>query len=277
MARTGRIEAEGSFFVECDTNIPSGESLIRQIVRGKRWFQENMGADTRVGWLPDTFGFSAALPQILSGCGVKYFATQKLLRQDPECQLFPYQDFWWEGLDGTRVLSHMFFNYGGDLAPHTLHRRWFQDRVQQRDIGGMLCPFGYGDGGGGATRAVLEQQRRANDLEGVPRTRYTRLLSFFETMPEPKKPLGRRAVSRLAPRRLHRAARNQAAGAATGICTERFGKSAGIAPLEGQNSGSSAAAAGVGRASHVAVPRCDRRRWDRACASGCKRGAAGKR
>jgi len=186
LVQTGQLEAEGAFYVECDTNIPSGESLIRQIVRGRRWFRENMNADTRVGWLPDTFGFSAALPQILQGCGVTYFATQKLLRQDPECQPFPYQNFWWDGLDGTRVLAHMFFNYGSELDPQSLHRRWYQDRVQQRDIEGMLCPFGYGDGGGGATRTVLEQQRRANDLEGVPRTRYTRLREFFETMPAPK-------------------------------------------------------------------------------------------
>ncbi|HPF87246.1 MAG TPA: alpha-mannosidase, partial [Candidatus Limiplasma sp.] len=186
MTGTGQIEAEGAFYVECDTNIPSGESLIRQITRGKQWFKENLDADTCVGWLPDTFGFSAALPQIMKGCGINYFATQKLLRQDPECQPFPYQNFWWEGLDGTRVLAHMFFNYSGTPDPQSLYRRWYQDRVQQRDIEGMLFPFGYGDGGGGATRTVLEQQRRTTDLEGVPRTQYTRLRTFFETMPSPK-------------------------------------------------------------------------------------------
>ena len=85
----GKFYPEGALWVESDTNIPSGESLIRQFVRGKRWFRENLGVDSKMAWMPDTFGFSAALPQIMKKCQVPYFATQKLVRQDPEAEPFP--------------------------------------------------------------------------------------------------------------------------------------------------------------------------------------------
>lgn len=180
----GRMLPDGAFYVECDCNLPSGESLIRQLTLGREWFRRECGVDSTVAWQPDTFGFSAALPQILRGCGVRYFATQKLLRQDPECQPFPYQNFLWEGLDGSTVLSHMFFRSNCYPCPSELHRRWERDRVQKRDISGMLFPFGHGDGGGGATRDMLEAVRRLEDLEGVPRTRYASLRSFFEGLGE---------------------------------------------------------------------------------------------
>lgn len=180
----GQILPEGAFYVECDTNLPSGESLTRQLVRGKRWYQQELGINPLVAWQPDTFGFTAALPQILRGCGVPYFATQKLLRQDPECQPFPYQDFIWEGIDGSAVLAYSFFKNNAPIDPENLAVRWEQNRTQQTDIEGMLYPFGYGDGGGGATRDMVELARRLPDLEGVPRTRYEGLRSFFERLEE---------------------------------------------------------------------------------------------
>ena len=183
--KRGQMLPEGAFDVECDCNMPCGESLIRQITRGKRWFKDELGVEVRVAWQPDTFGFSAALPQILKGCGVDYFATQKLLRQDPECQPFPYQNFLWEGMDGTTVKAHMFFKENAPMNPKELCTRWEQNRVQQRDIDGMLYPFGYGDGGGGATRDMVEAARRLEDLEGAPRTRYEGLRAFFDRMPTP--------------------------------------------------------------------------------------------
>ena len=107
-ARAGQFVPEGAVYVECDTNLAGGESLVRQFVLGKRWFYREFGADSRMAWLPDTFGFSGALPQIMEECRVPYFATQKLLRCDPECEQFPYNLFWWEGIDGTRILSHVY-------------------------------------------------------------------------------------------------------------------------------------------------------------------------
>lgn len=98
-AESGQMLPEGAMHVECDTNMPSGESLVRQFLYGIKWFQENLGIKSRLAWMPDTFGFSGALPQIMKQCGGEYFTTQKLLRQDPEGESFPYNDFWWEGID----------------------------------------------------------------------------------------------------------------------------------------------------------------------------------
>lgn len=178
--RRGQIDADGAFYVECDTNLPSGESLIRQVMRGKRWFREHFGVDSQVAWQPDTFGFSGALPQILRKSGVKYFATQKLLRADPECERFPYQNFVWEGIDGSTVEALSFFKNNAQVTPGQFMQRWRDDRVQRENIDTLLYPFGFGDGGGGATRDMLENVRRMTDLEGLPRAHYGGLRAFFE-------------------------------------------------------------------------------------------------
>ena len=179
-ARRGQMVPEGAFYVECDTNLPSGESLIRQLMYGLRWFREEMGTETQVAWQPDTFGFTAALPQILKKMGIRYFATEKLLRADPETQRFPWQNFVWEGLDGSTVEALSFFKANAPVDPSLLHRRWEQERTQETGIDTMLYTFGYGDGGGGATRDMLEMLRRTENLEGAPRTRWGGLREFFE-------------------------------------------------------------------------------------------------
>lgn len=176
----GQFIPEGGFYVECDTNIPCGESLIRQLTYGKRWFRTVFGVETKLAWLPDSFGFTAALPQIFIGCGIRYFATQKLLRCLPECDPFPYNIFWWEGIDGTRILSHLYFENNSAVDPALLTRRWEKDRHQQENIDTFLFPFGFGDGGGGATRDLVELTRRVKDLEGAPRTRIASPNTFFE-------------------------------------------------------------------------------------------------
>ena len=177
---SGAFQPEGALWIESDTNIPSGESLIRQFVWGKRWFQEELGVDSRMAWMPDTFGFSAALPQIMRKCHIPYFATQKLTRQDPEAAPFPYNLFWWEGLDGSRVLSHIFKKNNAVFNTGDLITRWEEDRVQQENMDGLLFPFGYGDGGGGPTREMLEIAGRCRDLEGAPRCRMESPVKFFE-------------------------------------------------------------------------------------------------
>lgn len=182
LAKEGRFLPEGGVYVESDTNLAGGESLIRQFIWGKQWFERELGVDTRVAWLPDTFGFTGALPQIMAGCRVPYFATQKLLRSDPECEPFPYNVFWWEGIDGTRVLSHIYkknnevFNAGG------LRRRWEEDRNQKQDIDTFLYPFGYGDGGGGPTEIMVETAERCRDLEGAPRCTMESPAAFFDRL-----------------------------------------------------------------------------------------------
>lgn len=176
----GSIIAEGAMWVESDTNIPSGESLIRQFVRGKRWYRQELGIDSQMAWMPDTFGFSAALPQIMKKCRIPYFATQKLVRQDPECDPFPYNVFRWEGMDGSQVLSHLFKKNNAVFLPGDLITRWEEDRIQQEHIDGLMYPFGYGDGGGGPTREMIEMAQRCADLEGAPRCRMESPLRYFE-------------------------------------------------------------------------------------------------
>ncbi len=180
----GRFYPEGALWVESDTNIPSGESLIRQFVRGKRWFRRELGVESKLAWMPDTFGFSAALPQIMHKCQIPYFATQKLIRQDPECQSFPYNHFWWEGMDGSRVLGHTFKKNNAVFQAGDLITRWEEDRVQQENVDGLMFPFGYGDGGGGPTREMVEMARRCRDLEGAPRCHMESPVAYFERRPE---------------------------------------------------------------------------------------------
>lgn len=180
--KEGKFYPEGALWVESDTNIPSGESLIRQFAWGKRWYRKELGIDSKMAWMPDTFGFSAALPQIMKKCQVPYFATQKLVRQDPECQPFPYNVFWWEGMDGSKVLSHTFKKNNANFQPGDLITRWEEDRVQQENIDGLMFPYGFGDGGGGPTREMVEMSQRCADLEGAPRCRVESPVKYFERL-----------------------------------------------------------------------------------------------
>ena len=182
--KEGAFIPEGALWVESDTNIPSGESFIRQFVRGKRWFREELGVDSKMAWMPDTFGFSAALPQIMKKCQVPYFATQKLIRQDPECQPFPYNVFHWEGMDGSKVLAHTYKKNNANFQPGDLITRWEEDRVQQENIDGLMFPFGFGDGGGGPTREMVEMASRCADLEGAPRCHMESPVKYFERLGE---------------------------------------------------------------------------------------------
>ncbi len=184
----GQFLPEGAFYVESDTNIPSGETLIRQLLWGKKWYKEELGYDTRVAWQPDTFGFSGALPQILKKCGVPYFASQKLTRQDPECEPFPYTHFVWEGIDGSEVIALNFHRNNSPISPEELNRRWYENRSQKGNIDCMLFPFGYGDGGGGPVRDMPEIARRVADLEGIPKCLYTSLDAYMDRIaPEARK------------------------------------------------------------------------------------------
>ncbi|MCD7842660.1 MAG: glycosyl hydrolase-related protein, partial [Lachnospiraceae bacterium] len=178
--RSGQFIPEGALYVECDTNLAGAESLVRQFVLGKRWFLKELGVESRLAWLPDTFGFCGALPQIMAGCEVPYFATQKLLRADPESEPFPYNIFWWEGIDGTRVLSHIYKKNNAVFQPGALRERWEADRNQREEINGMMFPFGYGDGGGGPTELMVEIALRCEDLEGAPRCHMESPVRFFE-------------------------------------------------------------------------------------------------
>lgn len=188
--RAGQWIADGGMWVEPDTNMTSGESLIRQLVHGKRFYKEEFGVDCQLLWLPDTFGYSAALPQILRGCGVKYLTTQKIFWTYNGSDRFPYHYFTWQGMDGSEITSFLHMDYTSRTDPATVVGRW-RDRVQKRGLSSFLLPFGYGDGGGGPCRDHIEYVLREKNLEGVPQVEFEAPQQFFEDCAEEGAPVNR--------------------------------------------------------------------------------------
>jgi alpha-mannosidase len=180
-AASGQWEALGGMWVEPDTNMPTGESLVRQLLYGQRYFERHFGARSTVCWLPDCFGFSPALPQLLLQAGISSFFTIKV--NWSETNKFPFDLFWWEGLDGSRVLAHTFDNplggYNGRLRPDALAPTWrhFRGKTLHPET---LLAVGYGDGGGGVTPEMLDRESQLRDFPALPRARWTTVASFFE-------------------------------------------------------------------------------------------------
>lgn len=177
----GNVIADGAMWVEADTNITGGESLIRQIIFGKQFFEQEFSIDSQILWLPDVFGYSGSLPQILNGCGIKGFATQKITWTYHGGDKFPYNTFHWVGIDGTSIPTHIFTDYNSETRPGSLIDRW-ESRLQVDEIDTMLLAFGWGDGGGGPTRDHLEFLEREKDLEGLPRVKIASPCQFFENL-----------------------------------------------------------------------------------------------
>ncbi|GLW12300.1 alpha-mannosidase [Microtetraspora sp. NBRC 13810] len=177
--RAGTWVPVGSMWVESDANLPGGEALARQLVHGKRFFAEEFGVDTEEIWLPDSFGYTAAFPQLAKLAGVRFFLTQKLSWN--QTNRFPHSTFWWEGIDGTRIFTHFppADTYEARLEASELARAVRNFTEKGRGTGSLL-PFGYGDGGGGPTREMLEKARRLRDLEGSPRVVVEPPAAFFE-------------------------------------------------------------------------------------------------
>ena len=179
--RQGQWIAEGAMWVEPDTNMAGGEALIRQLIHGKRYYREVLGVDSVILWLPDTFGYTAALPQILKGCGVKYLVTQKIFWSYNEGDEFPYHYFTWQGMDGSEIVSFLPTSYTYKTDPKEINTVW-KNRRQLRDLDAFLLPYGYGDGGGGPSRDYVEYARRQEDLEGGARVKMAGPLEFFTDM-----------------------------------------------------------------------------------------------
>lgn len=179
--RKGQIIPEGGMYVEADTNITSGESLIRQFLYGTAFFRENFGVANELLWIPDVFGYCGQLPQIAAGCGMKYFSTQKIFWSYHGGEAFPCNNFIWQGIDGSEIIAHFHKDYNSNTDPGTLCERW-DTRVQKEGMSMWLLPFGHGDGGGGPTREHLEFVHRTWDLEGCPRVRMAHPNDFFREM-----------------------------------------------------------------------------------------------
>jgi alpha-mannosidase len=154
--KEGRWEVVGGMWVEPDLNMPDGESLVRQLLVGKRWYKNAYGVDIRVGWNPDSFGYTWQLPQIYKKSGVDYFVTQKMIVNDTN-QL-PFKLFWWESPDGSKVLAyfpHDYFN--ANLTPERLSRDLVTARTRAPGETEMMDLYGVSDHGGGPTRAMLDE------------------------------------------------------------------------------------------------------------------------
>ncbi|MBR6709888.1 MAG: alpha-mannosidase [Clostridia bacterium] len=184
-AKTGRWIADGAMWVEPDTNMAGGEALIRQLIYGKRYYKEVFDVDSELLWLPDTFGYTAALPQILKKCGVKYLVTQKIFWSYNKGEPFPYHYFNWQGMDGSEIVSFLPTKYEYPTHPIEINGVW-KNRSQARDLDAFLYPFGYGDGGGGPTRDHIEYAIRQKDLEGGVKIKIADPVEFFEDMQEQK-------------------------------------------------------------------------------------------
>lgn len=177
--REGRFVPVGGMWVESDTNMPGGEALVRQLTHGKRFFLDAFGIETREVWLPDSFGYTAALPQLVALSGSRWFLTQKISWNTTN--RFPHHTFRWEGLDGSRVLTHFpsADTYGSEVSgAEVAHaaRNFLDKGAANRS----MLPFGWGDGGGGPTREMLARAARLRDLDGSARVEVERPDTFFE-------------------------------------------------------------------------------------------------
>lgn len=193
--KEGRWEPEGGMWVEADCNLTSGESLVRQFLYGKRFFKVEFGVDNKILWLPDVFGYSGALPQIMKKCGIEYFMTTKLAWN--QFNKIPFDTFEWKGIDGTKILTHLittlgvgqstdefFTTYNGMLHPDAIMGGW--KRYQNKDINNdILISYGYGDGGGGPTREMLEiSARMEKGMKGIPKVRQEFARTYFDELKE---------------------------------------------------------------------------------------------
>lgn len=176
--REGRWEPIGGVWVESDMNLPHGESLVRQLLYGTRYFQEKFGLRIRVGWNPDAFGYNWQLPQILKKSGMDYFITQKIFWN--EVTRFPYRLFWWEAPDGSRVLTYFPNHYGNPIEPVAMAKD-LADYAGATGHREYMHLYGVGDHGGGPTRSMLETAERWRKSDAIyPRLFYGTVHEFFD-------------------------------------------------------------------------------------------------
>ena len=181
--KEGRWEVQGGMWVEADGNLISGESMVRQFVHGKNYFKDEFDVDVRNLWLPDVFGYSAAMPQVLKRAGIDYFLTQKISWN--QVNEFPHNTFIWQGIDGSEVLTHFppENTYNSELLPGPLQEA--QVRFKENGLADeFLCLHGIGDGGGGPKEDHVERGLRMGNLEGCPMVSFGRADEFFARQEE---------------------------------------------------------------------------------------------
>jgi alpha-mannosidase len=178
----GKWEPLGSMWTEADCNIPNGESLVRQIVYGKRFFKQEFGIDAKVLWLPDSFGFNWSLPQILLKSGITNFYSSKLLLNDKT--IFPYTSFWWQGVDKTKILAHISpVGLEGQVTPKFLLKD-VNPAQELPSVPPVLQTYGFGDGGGGPIKENLEFAVILKTIVGLPSSQISTVQDFFKQLEE---------------------------------------------------------------------------------------------
>lgn len=195
--KEGRWEVDGAMWLEADCNIPSGESLTRQILYGTKFIKEEFNQAVHYLWLPDVFGYSWALPQILKKSGIETFMTTKISWN--QFNRMPHDTFKWRGMDGTDILTHFittpepgntpentwatnwFYTYNGQLEPETVKGIYnaYRDKDFNKEL---LLSYGYGDGGGGVTRSMLENRRRMDKIPGLPNVQTGKAVDYFDRL-----------------------------------------------------------------------------------------------
>ncbi|OXX82703.1 alpha-mannosidase [Paraclostridium benzoelyticum] len=192
--KDGNWEVDGGMWLEADCNIPSGESLVRQILVGSRFIKEEFNKDVEYLWLPDVFGYSWALPQILKKSGIDMFMTTKISWN--QYNRMPHDTFKWRGIDGSEILTHFittpepwsqpgswFYTYNGRLTPKTVKGVWdaYTDKGITNDL---LVSYGFGDGGGGVNREMLEYRKRLDKMPGLPNVKTGKASEYFRGLKE---------------------------------------------------------------------------------------------
>jgi alpha-mannosidase len=189
----GRWEAGGAMWLEADCNLTSGESLVRQLLYGTQFLRNEFGVECKYLWLPDVFGYSWALPQILQKSGINTFMTTKISWN--QYNRMPHDTFQWRGMDGTEVLTHFvttpevpgstvwWYTYNGAVEPFSVKGIWdtYRDKEVNQEL---LLSYGYGDGGGGVNRDMLEMRRRLEHMPGLPKVVTGRVDDYFEKLKE---------------------------------------------------------------------------------------------
>ena len=191
---SGKWEIDGAMWLESDANLPSGESLVRQILQGKKFMKEEFNKVPEYLWLPDVFGYSWAIPQILKKSGIDMFMTTKISWN--QFNRMPHDTFVWKGIDGSEVLTHFittpdpkneqgpfFYTYNGVIEPYTV--KGIYDGYRDKNINSnLLLAYGYGDGGGGVTRDMLESIRTIDKMPGLPSIKTGRADEYFNELKE---------------------------------------------------------------------------------------------
>ncbi len=192
--KEGRWEADGGMWLEADCNVTSGESLVRQFLYGIRFIEKEFGKKCRFLWLPDVFGYSWALPQIMKLCGLDTFMTTKISWN--QYNTVPNDLFWWRGIDGTEMLTYFIdvpapgmsvtgrgSTYNGTITPETIMGTWrkFKNKEISKEV---LIAYGHGDGGGGTTRRMIENTRAIHKIPGMPKIKTANAQEFFEKIHE---------------------------------------------------------------------------------------------